>query len=82
MLRRLIILLLIVGCENFFKEEGICVRKNMETNSNHCYPTTTESQCKDDVRNNKSFILIYWGQNYDCNEFCNSQIPDEICEIH
>ena len=68
--------------QNFFKEEeGICVRRNMETNSNHCYPTTTESQCSDDVQNNESLILIHWGQNYDCNEFCN-RIPDEICEIH
>ena len=82
MIRRLIILLLIVGCGVLQEEEGICVRRNMETNSNHCYPTTTESQCSDDVQNNESLILIHWGQNYDCNEFCNSQIPDEICEIH
>ena len=82
MIRRLIILLLIVGCGIFEEEEGICVIRNMETNSNNCYPTTTESQCNADVKNNESFIRIHWGQNYDCDEFCNRQIPDEICEIH
>ena len=82
MIRRLIILLLIVGCDNFFQDEGICVLKYTETNLHICYPDLSESQCNDDVNNNESFILIYWGQNYDCNEFCNSQIPDEICEIH
>ena len=83
MIRRLIILLLIVGCDNFFKEEdGICVLKDMEDNLYTCYPDTPESQCIADSDNNDSIIIRYWGESYDCNEFCNSQIPDEICEIH
>ena len=82
MIRRLIILLLIVGCDNFFQDEGICVLKYTGTNLYKCYPDTTESQCIGDSDNNDSIIIRYWGENYDCNEFCNSQIPDEICEIH
>ena len=82
MIRRLIILLLIVGCDNFFQDEGICVLKYTETNLYKCYPDTPKSQCIADSDNNDSIIIRYWGENYDCNEFCNSQIPDEICEIH
>ena len=81
MIRRLIILLLIVGC-GIFEPEGTCVLKYTETNLYKCYPDTTESQCIGDSDNNDSIIIRYWGENYDCNEFCNSQIPDEICEIH
>ena len=82
MIRRLIILLLIVGCGNIFPDEGICVLKDMEDNLYTCYPDTPESQCIADSDNNDSIIIRYWGESYDCNEFCNSQIPDEICEIH
>ena len=70
MLRRLIILLLIVGCDNFFQDEGICVLKYTETNSYNCYPQTTESQCIADSEKNNSIIIRYWGENYNCNEFC------------
>ena len=81
LIKSLIILLLIVGCDNFFQDEGICVLKYTETNLYKCYPDTPESQCIADSDNNDSIIIRYWGENYDCNEFCNS-IPDEICEIH
>ena len=80
MIRRLIILLLIAGC-GIFEPEGICVLINTETNTNNCYPQRPEAQCKSDAMS-ETIILRYWGNNYDCNEFCNSQIPDEICEIH
>ena len=69
-IRRLIILLLIVGCDNFFQDKGICVLKYMETNSYNCYPQTIESQCIADSEKNNSIIIRYWGENYDCNEFC------------
>ena len=81
MLRRLIILLLIVGC-GIFEAEGTCVLINTETNTNNCYSQTPEAQCKSDAEKSETIMLIYWGVNYDCNEFCNHQIPDEICEIH
>ena len=70
MIRGLIILLLIVGCDNFFQDEGICVLKYTETNLYKCYPDTPESQCIADSDNNDSIIIRYWGENYDCNEFC------------
>ena len=82
MIRRLIILLLIVGCDNFFQDEGICVLKYTETNLYKCYPDTPEAQCKSDAEMSETIMLRYWGESSDCNEFCNSQIPDEICEIH
>ena len=81
MKKLLLIALLIVGC-GIFEPEGTCVLKYTETNLYKCYPDTTESQCIGDSDNNDSIIIRYWGENYDCNEFCNSQIPDEICEIH
>ena len=77
MIRRLIILLLIVGCGGIpcaitfsCGDEGICVLKYTETNSYNCYPQITESQCIADSDNNDSIIIRYWGENYDCNEFC------------
>ena len=82
MIRRLIILLLIVGCDNFFQDEGICVLKYMETNLYKCYPDTPESQCIADSDNNDSIIIRYWGESYDCDEYCNNQLANEICEIH
>ena len=82
MIRRLIILLLIVGCDNFFQDEGICVLKYTETNSYNCYPQITESQCIADSDNNDSIIIRYWGESYDCDEYCNNQLANEICEIH
>ena len=81
MIRRLIILLLIVGCDNFFQDEGICVLKYTETNLYKCYPDTPESQCIADADNNDSIIIRYWGQNYNCDEFCNIVIPNETCEV-
>ena len=80
MKKLLIILLLIVGC-GIFEPEGICVLINTETNTNNCYPQRSEAQCKSDALS-ETIMLRYWGKSYDCNEFCNSQIPDEICEIH
>ena len=80
MIRRLIILLLIVGC-GIFEPEGICVLINTETNTNNCYPQIPEDQCKSDAKMSKTIHIRYWGESPDCNEFCNS-IPDEICEIH
>ena len=77
MLRRLIILLLIVGCDNFFQDEGICVLKYTETNLYKCYPDTPESQCIADSDNNDSIIIRYWGENYDCNEFCAEETTSE-----
>ena len=82
MIRRLIILLLIIGCDSLFEVEGICVLINTETNTNNCYPQRPESQCKSDAEMSETINLRYWGESSDCNEFCNSQIPDEICEIH
>ena len=82
MIRRLIILLLIVGCDNFFQDEGICVLKYTETNLYKCYPDTPESQCIADSDNNDSIIIRYWGESYDCDEYCNNQLANEICEIH
>ena len=81
-MKRLIILLLIVGCDNFFQDEGICVLKYTETNLYKCYPDTPESQCIADSDNNDSIIIRYWGESYDCDEYCNNQLANEICEIH
>ena len=83
MIRRLIILLLIVGCEyNFFQDEGICVLINTTTNTNICYPQITESHCRSDAEKNENIHIRYWGESYDCNEYCNNKIPNEICEIN
>ena len=62
MIRRLIILLLIVGCGNIFPNEGICVLKDMEDNLYTCYPDTPESQCIADsliphATNTKAVVL-------------------------
>ena len=81
MIRILIIFLLIVGC-GIFEPEGICVLINTETNTYNCYPQRPEAQCKSDAGNSETIMLRYWGKSYDCNEFCNSQITDELCEIH
>ena len=88
MIRRLIILLLIVGCGDIpcaitfsCGDEGICVLKYTETNSYNCYPQTTESQCIKDAKNNESIILRHWGPNYNCDEFCDRIIPNETCEV-
>ena len=82
MKKLLIIALLFVGCEyNFFQDEGICVLKYMETNSYNCYPDTTESHCIADAENNDSIIIRYWGQNYDCTEYCSVVIQNETCEV-
>ena len=81
MKKLLLTALLILGCDLFESEEGICVLINIETNSYSCYPQTTESQCNKDAKRNESIILRYWGERYDCNEFCNSVIPNEECEI-
>ena len=81
MIRRLIILLLIVGCDSLFEVEGICVLINTETNTNNCYPQLPEDQCKSDAKMSETIHLRYWGESYECDVFCNS-IPDEICEIH
>ena len=78
----LLIILLIVGCEDFFQDEGICVLKYTETNLYKCYPDTPESQCIADSDNNDSIIIRYWGESYDCDEYCNNQLANEICEIH
>ena len=74
MIRRLIILVLIVGCDNFFQDEGICVLRYTETNVYNCYPQTTESQCIADSKRNDSIIIRYWGENYDCKGFCAEEI--------
>ena len=58
-MKRLIILLLIVGCDNFFQDEGICVLKYTETNLYKCYPDTPKSQCIADSDNNDSIIIRY-----------------------
>ena len=77
----LIALFFIFGCD-VFEAEGICVLINTETNTNNCYPQTPEDQCKSDAEQSEIIMFRYWGESYDCNEFCNRQIPDEICEIH
>ena len=82
MIRRLIILLLIVGCSPFKQE--ICVLKDPNINDNnipiyYCYLQTGESECIDNSKD-YGFDLIYMGDSYDCDEYCNS-IPDEICKI-
>ena len=81
MKKLLIILLLLVGCDYFFEEEGICVLRDMVTNSYNCYPDMTESHCIQDAKKNESIILTHWGKNYDCDEFCDRVIPNETCEI-
>ena len=83
-MKKLILLsvLLIVGCNNFFQDEGICVLKYTETNLYKCYPDTPESQCIADSDNNDSIIIRYWGESYDCDEYCNNKLANEICEIH
>ena len=78
----LLIALLIVGCDTLFEVEGICVLKYTETNSYICYPDISESHCIADAENNESIIIKYWGESYDCNEYCNHKIPNEICEIN
>ena len=81
MLRRLIILLLIVGCENFLQNEGICVIKDINIpNKILCFPQTTESSCLSDT-NNSNITFIIWRENQNCDEFCNNVI-DEECQIH
>ena len=84
MIRRLIILLLIVGCEyNLFQDEGICVLKYADTNSYNCYPQLSESQCIADAENNDSIIIRYWGEDYDCNEFCAEETtPSDTCIVN
>ena len=83
MIRMLIILSLIVGCDNFFQEEGICVLKYTETNLYKCYPDTPESQCIADSDNNDSIIVRYWGENYNCDEFCSeTTTPSDTCNIY
>ena len=76
MIRRLIILLLIIGCDNDiiqigFKKEEICVLKDDDSNKFDCYPQIDESLCKSDAQN-KGFALIYHGDKYeDCQDWCN-----------
>ena len=62
MIRRLIILLLIVGC-GIFEPEGICVLINTETNTNNCYPQRPEDQCKSDAKMSETIHLRYWGES-------------------
>ena len=78
----LLILLLICGCDTFFEIEGICVLTNTTTTINNCYPYTTESQCKDDAKMNESIFLRYWGDSYECEEYCGNLNPNEACEIN
>ena len=81
MIRRLIILLLIVGCENFLQDEGICVLKDITIpNKILCFPQLTESSCLSDT-SNSNITFIIWRKNQNCDEFCNSVI-DEECEIN
>ena len=82
MKKLLIIALLIVGCDTYFEPEGICVLINTETNTNNCYPQRPEAQCKSDAEMSETIHLRYWGESYDCDQYCNSQIPYERCEIH
>jgi len=81
MIHRLIILLLIVGCGEF-EDEGICVLTYTETNSYICYPDISKSHCIADAENDESILIRYWGESSGCNEYCNNQLADEICEIH
>ena len=78
----LLSILFIVGCDNFFQDEEICVLKYTETNLYKCYPDTPESQCIADSDNNDSIIIRYWGESYDCDEYCTNKLANEICEIH
>ena len=82
LIKSLIILLLIIGCDTLLEVEGICVLINTTTNANNCYPVTTESQCISDAEKNETIIIRYWGLSYDCDEYCNNKIPNEICEIN
>ena len=81
LIKSLIILLLIIGCDTLLEVEGICVLINTTTNANNCYPQTTETQCIADAEKNETIILRYWGASYDCDEYCTNKIPNEICEI-
>ena len=82
-MKKLLLIILIVGCNNFFHDEGICVLKYTETNSYNCYPQTTESQCIADSENNDSIIIIYWGENYNCNEYCAEETTSsDTCVAH
>ena len=84
MKKLLIIALIIVGCEyNFFQDEGICVLKYTETNLYNCYPDITESQCMADSENNDSNFIRYWGENYNCDEFCSEETtPSDTCNTY
>ena len=82
MKKLLLIILLIVGCDTLFEVEGICVLINTTTNTNNCYPQKTKSHCRSDAEKNETINLRYWGESYDCDEYCNSKIPNEICEIN
>ena len=78
----LLSIILIVGC-GIFEPEGTCVLKYTETNLYKCYPDTTESQCIGDSDNNDSIIIRYWGENYDCNEFCAEKTtPSDTCIVN
>ena len=82
LIKSLIILLLIVGCENFLQwNEGICVLKDITIpNTILCFPQLTESTCHSDTLNS-NITFITWSKNQNCDEFCNSVI-DKECEIH
>ena len=83
MIRKLIILLLIVGCDNFFQDEGICVLKYTGTDLYKCYSDTSESQCNADSDNNEFINIVYWGKNYNCDEFCSEVItPSDTCNTY
>ena len=82
MIRRLTILLLIVGCKemtNLVLNEGICILRDITIPKILCFPQVTESTCYGNTNDNLTFID--WKQNQNCNEFCNSVI-DEECEIN
>ena len=76
MLRRLIkslfILLLIFGC-GLFEEEGICLIRNMETNSHHCYPDWTENVCIEKAAGDDQLHFYDWSDNKTCEEYCEKK---------
>ena len=75
MIRRLIILLLIVGCDIFEDEDththdGICVIKYESVY--YCYSKLTQVECIEDT------ALNWWFETQECSEFCQNTSNDCI----
>ena len=74
MIRRLIILLLIVGCEISEGDVDICVLKSGFYYT-YCYKDVSEAICLDKADQDEFY---YWGNDYTCAEGCENRKNDAI----